>query len=435
MASSYVDEWAGWGGVVRVENPYSISGYFWLPSDEKNKLYGTLSVEDGGKVELEILGSFNKNLDDYTNDEGEWKRIVGKTEKGYVTLEKCFSLTSNLKLGVGIAKNKILVSTLYNDIVYEEDEVILFDTFSFSVEGLNEWLNIRTIKDFNTDNYITIRHDKVESFEYTLADNTKLRFQIAVTAHMAYYEASMKQYSNIELISDEKNSLDYFVEVANKIVKFLSFAIDESINIKDIFVTNSDIFRKCNKKKYPRKIEVYSQVTHFLKDTPQIKFHTMLFQYTDIQESFEEKINSWIDAYNIIEPALNLFFSVRYNPTQYVESEFLSLAQALETYHRQLTRNNMILKDRLKEIIEPFHQYIGNDEEIEEIIEKIKISRNYYTHYDDRLVNRAIPCNELPYLSKKMEGILQLAFLTKIGFDESEVEKIFNGYSGLKDKF
>ncbi len=410
---------------LKIEKPFSISGYFWLPSDEENRLYGTLRVDDGGKIELEVLGSFNKSLEDYENDDRDIERIIGETENGYVTLEKCFAITSTLRVGKGISKNRIHVSILYKKVMYEEDEILLFDTFSFSVEGLNEWLNIRKIKiDSLSDSYL-IRHEEIENIEYNLGENIKLEFQIRVTTHMAHYEPSMRQSSRIKLISDEKQSLEYFTKLANKIVKFLSFSIDESINIKDIQVSNSDIFRECNGKKYPVEIEVYGQIMHFFKDSPEIKFYTMLFQYTDIQESFEEKINSWIDAYNVIETALNLFFSVRYNPSQYVESEFLSLAQALETYHRQLYKTKITLKDRLKEIINPFHEYIGSDEVIEELIENIKVTRNYYTHYDDKLINKTTPCGELSYLSRKMEGILQLAFLKKIGFDSVEIKKIF----------
>ena len=161
----------------------------------------------------------------------------------------------------------------------------------------------------------------------------------------------------------------------------------------------------------------------------------MLFKFTDIKDSFEEKINSWIKAYDVIESALNLFFSVRYSQNQYVESEFLSLAQAFETYHRQLNKSSKKINyvDRVKGIIKPFHKYINDN--IEEISETIKITRNYYTHYDDRNLNKAISCQELPNLSRKMEGILQLNFLKLIGFTETEIDKIYNSNATLKSRF
>ena len=226
-----------------------------------------------------------------------------------------------------------------------------------------------------------------------------------------------------------------FFRALSKIVKFLSFAIDKSINIKDVKVTDNDIFNKLNDKKYPIEIEVYRSMMHFFKDEPKIKFYTMLFQYTDIQDNFKEKINNWIEAYSIMKPALNLFFSARYNPSQYVESEFLSLTQVLETYHRESYGTKKSFKDRITEIITPFNKYIGSDSEVEKLIENIKITRNYYTHYEDKLLsNGATPCNDLPSLSRKIEGILQLVFLTKIGFTKLEIENIFNGNNDLENK-
>ena len=417
---------------MRVDKPFSVDGYFWLPSDENNKLYGTLTVEDGGKVELEILGRFSNKKD--------LNIIVGETENGHFVLEKCFALTHNIQI-TNLAKNRILVTTLYKNITYKDDdrnEDILFNTFSFTVDGLNEWLNIKKIKiDEDTPNRkFVIRNEELENYIFNLDKDIILEFEISLSIDFKYYQPSMKQSSRIKLTSNKKESLDYFIEIVNKIVKFLSFAIDKSINIKNIKVTDSDIFNELNDKKYPIEIEVYRAMMHFSKDVPKIEFHRMLFHYTDIQDNFEEKINNWMKAYTAIESALNLFFSVRYNSSQYVESEFLSLAQAFETYHRQLYGTKKDFQKRAEAIITLFHKYIGSDDEVKELSKTIKITRNYYTHYENELLNKgAIPCSQLASLSRKMEGILQLAFLTQIGFTEIEIEKIFNGYSGLKDKF
>jgi len=416
---------------MKIEEPFSISGYFWLPSDEDNKLYGTLTVEDGGKIELEILGKFPNN--------SNINIIVGKTERGHFVLEKCFVLTHNIQI-TNPVKNRLLITTMYKNITYikeEKNEKILFDTFSFTVDGLNEWLNIKKIKtdEDNFNKKFIIKNEELEKFRFNVTENIILEFLMSLSINYKDYDVSMKQSSRIKLISNKKEPLDYFIEIANKIVKFLSLAIDESINIKDIEVTDSNIFNELNGKKYPIEIEVYGSIMHFFKDVPKIEFYTMLFQYTNIQDSFEEKINNWIKSYSVIESALNLFFSVRYNPSQYVESEFLSLTQALETYHRQLYKTDKNFKERVVEIMNPFKEYIGSDEVIEELSKKIKITRNYYTHYDDKNRDKAIPRRELSSLSRRIEGILQLAFLTQIGFNKVEIKKIFDGYSGLKNKF
>jgi len=120
---------------MRVDKPFSVDGYFWLPSDENNKFYGTLKVEEDGKVELEILGKFS--------NKANLNIIVGQTEEGYFVLEDCFHLTYNIPITSFTLKNRIHVTTLYKNISYKEDEKnedIIFNTFSFTVDGLNEWL-------------------------------------------------------------------------------------------------------------------------------------------------------------------------------------------------------------------------------------------------------------------------------------------------------
>ena len=415
-----------------VENRFSTLGYFWFPSFKQDKFYGKLIIENNGKVTLEVFGSFNKTLHSYFNDNKEIKRILGETEKGYVTLEKCFVISSSHKIDKSISKNKIYVTTLFSNNQYEEDENILFNIFSFSVDGLNEWLNIRKIKTIKN----TIESEGNQNYIFNLNEKLKLEFRISVSISSEYYESSMKQSSRIELISDEKKPFEYFIQNAEKIVKFLSFGIDKSINIKDVIVMDNDIYNIFEDKKFPIEIEVYSQIIYFVKDVPKIESYTMLFQYTDIEDSFEQKINNWIEAYNNIESALNLFFSIRYNSNQYLESQFLFLAQALETYHRQLYHSNKNFKVRIEELLIRFKKYIGTDDEVKSLVENIKITRNYYTHYEKKLLDKGVTSsNKLIYLIKKIEGILQLLILTQIGFNDIEIENIFNRNNRLKDKF
>ena len=430
MAFAYAYEWAG-EDKMRVDKPFSVDGYFWLPSDENNKFYGTLKVEEDGKVELEILGKFS--------NKANLNIIVGQTEEGYFVLEDCFHLTYNIPI-TSLVKNRIHVTTLYKNISYKEDEKnedILFNTFSFTVDGLNEWLNIKKIK-LNTDitnKKFSLETKELENFTFKIAKDIKLKFQIILSnKNNGDYEITIKQSSIIELISNKKEPLDFFIQLSNKILRFLSLAIDKSINIKNIKVTNSDIYHEYGNEKIPIEIEVYKKIFLFSKNIGDITPHNMLFKYTDIQDSFQEKIQKWIVNYDNLKSALNLFFSVRYGLNQYAESEFLSLAQAFETFHRKLNKSQKKIDYviRVKEFIKPFQKYINED--VEELSKIIKITRNYYTHYDDKNLNKAVPPEKLYYLSRKMEGILQLNFLKLIGFTEEEIDKIVNGFIGLKNK-
>lgn len=74
---------------MRIREDYKRSGYFWLPDREGKKLPGTLTVTDGGEIELEIVGLFHDGKEQFENN--DISRIVGEIEKdGLVTLEDCF---------------------------------------------------------------------------------------------------------------------------------------------------------------------------------------------------------------------------------------------------------------------------------------------------------------------------------------------------------
>lgn len=47
---------------MRIEENYIKHGYFWLPENKDIKIPGILSISDGGRAELEIIGSFGEKM-------------------------------------------------------------------------------------------------------------------------------------------------------------------------------------------------------------------------------------------------------------------------------------------------------------------------------------------------------------------------------------
>ena len=94
---------------MRIEEEYKKTGYFWLPGKDDAKIPGVLSINEGGKVELEIVGHFDAGMK-ILNGNDELDRIIGHVEKdGLVTLDNCFYTKKNVSFG-GISKSKVLVN-------------------------------------------------------------------------------------------------------------------------------------------------------------------------------------------------------------------------------------------------------------------------------------------------------------------------------------
>src|SRR5690606_27073704 len=105
---------------------------------------GTLKISDGGLIELETLMSFDIAVSQF-NTVMNIPRIHGDIEKdGYVTLDNCFYTDKKLNWGT-LVKSKLLVHRAHFKVHFAQGEDVLINEFGFSVEGLDEWLNMNAI--------------------------------------------------------------------------------------------------------------------------------------------------------------------------------------------------------------------------------------------------------------------------------------------------
>ena len=142
---------------MRIKEEFKKSGYFWLPSTPDKKAPGTLSISDGGHIELEVIEWFGDGVEvSFNADLKPIERIVGSIEEGEpVTLDGCsykkspslrsLPLSSLLSLTGSPMKSLIHVRRVFTGVPYDEGKIPLFNTLTFSVEGIDEWVGISGI--------------------------------------------------------------------------------------------------------------------------------------------------------------------------------------------------------------------------------------------------------------------------------------------------
>jgi hypothetical protein len=184
----------------------------------------------------------------------------------------------------------------------------------------------------------------------------------------------------------------------------------------------------------------------------------MLFTLRDIFDGLETRINTWIALTKEIDSVLHLVNRVRIASDMFLELKFLSIAQAVETYHRTKKVNNFLPpkehQDRVEQILrylpkkhqELVRQKISNNEkslllrleelsnekaeimtaiadDLETFTKKIRDSRNYYTHYDKSKKKNSAHGIQLHWLTEKLFVLLQACLLAELGFTlERQVE-------------
>lgn len=458
---------------MRIEEEYKKTGYFWLPGEEENRIPGILTINDGGKIDLEVVGLFDESIE-ALNGNDDLSRLIGHIEEdGLVTLDNCFYTKKNITFG-GISKSKVLVNRVLSGAAWEKDEGVTFNTLSFSVDCLDEWVGISGIavdSDWKSKT-ATINYNPPENISFPLNNgmNLEICFAYTLPGFPNLTEAKISQRVYFKLKSENLLDLSSFTEVAFKLTNLMCFAMDETVSMKNLKATTSEIQRDGGDgKTYPVPITVYYQSNPYTEKVPNKSWHDMLFNFGSIKDSAEHIFNNWLNAYEYLSPALGLYFSTKTGAQKYLDGKFLALVQGLETYHRRTSDETLMEKEvfedlvekvydgcpddhidwlkgrlmhgneinlgkRIKKIIEPFKDKLGTGKERKKLLRQIVDTRNYLTHYSESLKDSSAQGRGLWLLCMKIEVIFNLHFLKVVGFTDEEINMVVDNCHPLKRK-
>ena len=464
---------------MRIEQPIALSGFFWLPDEPDFRVPGDLyisgSCEPSVKVRLvEISSGWREVINATTSgsDPGS-ARILGISEgMGQYTLDDCW-VKSLRGLGSGLTELTLIARFAFSGCHYDPREEVQFDEFSFSVEGLDEWLAVSGIDvNFDFKNQKSVIDVSVpEEISLGLPEGVKLKFRFGVTfpaVTRTITEAKVTQKAYACIASAELKPLEYFTSLATKLRNFLRLAMGQPVSVDSATGYSAELTRATGdggQTKVP--IQVYYREAGASDQEQEAPWFRMLFFYTDLEEQLEEKLAEWLHNYNDFGPALDVYFTTMANTSQYVEVEFLQRVQGLETLHRRSSQetempenefvsilsslllecpsgrqewlkgrlryaNELSLRKRLSAMTEPFEQFFEGQRKQKDFIDKAVVTRNYLTHYDARLETRAAKGQDLWKLTKGLEVLFQLHLLQFIGFNSDSVDQFLQRPSHLR---
>ncbi|HOW53627.1 MAG TPA: hypothetical protein PLR60_03145 [Syntrophorhabdaceae bacterium] len=451
---------------------FSKIGYFWLPASPDAKLPGTLKVSNSGEAEVEVIGVFGgitKMLDNDHNIE----RLNGVVEgEGLVTLEKCHYKRRNFS-SQGISKSLIHVNRVFIGAHYVDGEDIKFSSLRFSLEGFDEWLSISGIKTKHGSKFqdmsIKFRAPKEIRTKLTKDIDLLFTFEWTLPGGGNVTEAKISQRALVKLVSKKLLALEDFTRLAFRLNNFFCFAMDETVTFTSFIGTSDELKQKLGDREFEVPIKIIYPSLPFSKTVPDVQWHKMVFRYGQIGNKLGKILSKWLDAYERIEPAFNLYFASTSGAHRYLESKFLSLAQAIETFHRRTFEettmpgtefselvaqlllacpqsrkewlegllkyaNEISLRKRLKKMIDPFKSYFGTARDRNALIGNIVNTRNYLVHYDKSLETKSLTGVELWSVCMKIEGLFQLHLLKLLGFSGDEIEAIVKNHGQLASK-
>jgi hypothetical protein len=449
----------------RLDSQFSLVGAFWAPDAPEDIRTGTL-VADGGSITFTtapeyIRGENASRPSQWFFGQNEPERLpilYGITQDGVCTL---FDLVvvdrpGRHELGLSITaivyRAAMCISGMH--LTSSQDKCVNSARYTFT--GLGEWLPKAITETWGNENIVlTVPLKERDILAFSLR-GTHVQVSLKVFPQLTSSDTDDGRVSrSIPLIEIEVPSaecLSWYLEVGNRLENLFSLLTGSSLALETVFVYRGEESGHLHVKSSKR-------VRPF--DPRDCVFPT--------HDQLANSIAVWLSESREFRSVDSLALGIIRKGKLFMETEFLSLAQALEGVHRVTTQtktpdrttlrqvrrkitallkaekvdpalaerictslsyaNEPTFASRLKEICQRVSGPLLNRMEIdpEEFASNIVATRNFYTHAGStQAQKRRKPVSgfDLFLLNKKMQSILRAALLLHLGIPEAQFERV-----------
>jgi hypothetical protein len=315
----------------------------------------------------------------------------------------------------------------------------------FRIPALDRWLGISGLRidPIQPWREISIHFVQPEDLEFELKPGLKLVFSFdykGPTLTQPQLEVSLCQEVWLLLRASPPRQFAELRRVSNQMLDLFSLLVGEPLACGAMVAQPPTTRTGSPRRRSPGSIDILFQPVGAKFVDAVVEGHRMLLRFRDVQARLPEIFSRWLESCEVIQPALDVYFSMQRRDPGYQELRFLGLVRALESLHRLRSKDEPSPKhrDRLARILEPlssrdrkwlkgklsysheptlamrmtdllkpFGGLFGEPERQQLFIEKVVDTRNYLTHYGPALRRRAVePLKLLPYLFR-----LQVLFI------------------------
>lgn len=154
--------------------------------------------------------------------------------------------------------------------------------------------------------------------------STSLKCELFSIPHKEESTVTERLVVNIE--SDEKKELSYFISIRNKVISLISFAIKDNVNIEKQYLYDyDDSYQIGDHTEYYKHYLYTSEQQLSIHNSSRLEYNFTLgklSQENDIQKEL-----------TLLEPIFNIYLSLFKYKDMPPEMVFLNIVQALETFH------------------------------------------------------------------------------------------------------
>lgn len=459
---------------------FDIKGEWWLPGTPGIKKSGTLSYESGQSITLETLGSL-RGPDAVWNDIREYPEIIlGRSNDGKeVTLYRNAEIHKSSSSRGGSGTTRYQCFDIFVGAHFDAIDGLLFDSSTVNFSFLEEWAAKRPFRTKMGDDFSqTATYDLHISSEFLIPaiDSTfRLWHGLSSGRHDDFYRKMVWEHSaHIDLEPNGGRDFEWFRSHLFKLRNFLTLCVGRSVHMQQValsIATQGPV--EDGHPKSPEKIIYLFFTQKQGLNEPELHPGDLVLSLNDIDENqLMSILDNWFRTADSLETVHQLYFGSIVRKAMYDHLRFLSLTQALETYHR-VARHGLYLPESeydkiiavllpsipgdapqaLRESLKSRIKY-GNEHSLRkrirslidglsencsmlvtdnaaDFVARIIDTRNYLTHYSDELKDGVFSGSDLYNSTKRLKILILILLFKEIGLDEEKIAALIKKNSEL----
>ena len=386
----------------------SWDGQWWLPQTPAEKVPGTLTVDEDGRLRLALIGALDSHLSageavteggtttvSFTERSmeraGVYPRILGHAGNDAFTLEDCFQTRRSSSFFGGMQFQHILVAQVLKGVWFEPGEALEFSKIYAWMDGLAYWV---------------LESGLEESVEFTKAEDglehhsaTTLRIaslplktcggqdgatislgQTYGVAGDSIVERRLTQDFYFSVSFDRKQPLTTLLDHLSDLQDLVSIGTGNAAAFSAISLRHPDIVRNGEGKSYDMPIDMLANWQLKSVGSRKLMHHEMFFSLPDLGGI--DGVEQWLAISAKHRSSLGRVMATKYSPEMIVSDRVLNCAAALEAYDRNEHGDKVTFATRIERSTnkagEIFERLVGD---VEAWIAALKKARNDVAHH------------------------------------------------------
>ncbi|HDR6309383.1 TPA: hypothetical protein QCU60_001196 [Bacillus cereus] len=437
---------------------------FWRIKGLEKEYPGDLYLnEDDGGIVLYIRIPNKGSIMSFLELPLEISFIVGTTINGaQITLVDCVRISTESRVG----SEEVFgyqVKFMLDGATFNKEENISFTKMKVSIPGIIQWGDTSNyvMPDLD-DKFTLIGLEVTEPIEIYACKEYSLFYYLTFSSpfQLMKEEINIKQVPYLIIEARTVQSLDWFIRIATQMKRLIEIAIGSPLGFDSMVVESPEIYYEFEGgKKFNQSLKVihsFKQNITRENSSNRVLKHDYLFNLSELRQA---KFSQWQEISTIMEPIIELYIDSIYNENLSVSRHFLNVVQALETYHsRRIAYSIDDFKARVTKLLEirpePFREQDNNfllsgsykfvtlrsrltdlllanfsfffytgDFKVTEFPQIIANTRNYYTHYNQKIEEKALKGADLINAYHILQNILEFYLLKEFGFEEKFIHE------------